>query len=295
MKTDYIEFKKQRDLGETLTDTFAFLRTQFKPFFTTYFKIVGPFLLVMIVALAIYTYYGGSAYSNIITEDMNSGVSNLAITAGVSLLYLLSFVVTYTLSQATILYYIKSYDEGKGETNFETIRSNVYSRFWSFIGLGILVGLSVGFGLVFCLIPGIYLWVPLSISFSILVFTKKDVSDAYSYSFNLIKDEWWSTFATLLVVFIIATIASAAFSIPAVIYNYAKMGVLSGEIDIENIGSTFNDPVYIVFNVINNLAQFLINLISVIAGAFIYFNLNERKNFTGTFEQIENLGKTPEN
>ena len=42
MKADYIEFKKQRELGDILTDTFAFLRSEFKPFFTTFFKIVGP-------------------------------------------------------------------------------------------------------------------------------------------------------------------------------------------------------------------------------------------------------------
>jgi len=27
---------------------------------------------------------------------------------------------------------------------------------------------------------------------------------------------------------------------------------------------------------------------------FIYFNLNEKKNFTGTYERIDNLGKTTE-
>jgi len=29
MKTDYIEFKKQRELGDILSDTFAFLRAEF--------------------------------------------------------------------------------------------------------------------------------------------------------------------------------------------------------------------------------------------------------------------------
>ena len=32
MKADYIEFKKQRELGDILTDTFAFLRSEFKRF-----------------------------------------------------------------------------------------------------------------------------------------------------------------------------------------------------------------------------------------------------------------------
>ena len=34
----------------------------------------------------------------------------------------------------------------------------------------------------------------------------------------------------------------------------------------------------------------LLNIISIIAGVFIYFNLNEKKNFTGTYERIQSLG-----
>jgi hypothetical protein len=49
MNSNYIEFKKQRELGEILSDTFAFFRNEFKPFFTTFFEIVGPFLSAMVV------------------------------------------------------------------------------------------------------------------------------------------------------------------------------------------------------------------------------------------------------
>ena len=38
----------------------------------------------------------------------------------------------------------------------------------------------------------------------------------------------------------------------------------------------------------------MLNIISLVAGALIYFNLNEHKNFTGTYERIQNLGNTPE-
>jgi hypothetical protein len=150
-------------------------------------------------------------------------------------------------------------------------------------------------GIFICCIPGIYLWVPLALSFSILVFDQKDAVDAYSYSFKLIKDEWWITFATLIVVIIIVSIASYAFALPAVIYQWAKMGVLSGETDAESMTNIFQDPVYLILNMIGTLAQFLLNLISVVAGAFIYFNLNEKKNFTGTYQRIQDIGETPEN
>lgn len=294
MKSDYIEFKKQRELGEILSDTFAFFRNEFKPFFNTFFTIVGPFLAVMVVSLILYLYFAGNTL-NIMAFDYDMEPINLAIIAVVGLLYILSLVAVYTMSQSTVLHYIKSYANGKGTIDVATIRKEVYDSFWSFIGLGIMVGLSCFVGFMLCIIPGIYLYVPLSLAFCILVYNRMNASDAYGYSFTLIKNEWWMTFATIFVIGIIVVVASYVFVVPTAIYQWIKMGVFSGEIDAEGMMDIFKDPIYILLNVISTLAQFLLNLISIIAGAFIYFNLNEKKNFTGTYERIDNLGDIREN
>ena len=284
----YIEFKKQRELGDILSDTFAFLRSEFKPFFNTFLKIVGPYLLVMLICYGLYMYKIGDFFQ--FTVTIGDSPSEVLITAVIALLLAASFVATYSLSTGTVLFYIKSYNETKGTPIFEDVKRNAYGAFWQFVGLAILVGLCVGVGLMLCLIPGIYLYVALSVSFSILAFTGKSVSDAFSYSFSLVKDNWWMTFAALFVVGIIVTVASYAFALPATIYTYMKMGIFSGEIDAENFDLV--DPVSIVLGIISTLAQFLMNIITVIASVFIYFDLNEKKNFTGTYERIKNLGDT---
>jgi hypothetical protein len=294
MNSNYIEFKKQRELGEILSDTFAFFRNEFKPFFTTFFEIVGPFLAAMVVSLVLYLYVAGDSL-NLMVFDADINATNLATTAVVSFVYILSLVAVYTMSQSTVLHYIKSYANGKGTIDVETIRKEVYESFWSFIGLGIMVGLSFGIGLMFCIIPGIYLYIPLSLAFCVLVYNRMGVSDSYSYSFTLVKEEWWMTFATIFVVGIIVVIASYVFAIPTVIYQWVRMGIFSGQIDAEGMTDMFKDPIYILLNVISTLAQFLLNLISIIAGVFIYFNLNEKKNFTGTYERIDSLGEICEN
>ena len=291
MKTDYIEFKKQRELGDILSDTFAFLRAEFKPFFTTYLKIVGPFLLVMILALAAYLYFVGDKVSFMVASPDNLN-TNLATIIIIGLVYIISITAVYTMSQSTVLHYIKSYSNGKGAIDTQLIQKEVYGSFWSFLGLGIMVGLSVMVGFICCIIPGIYLYVPLALAFSIMVFNRMGASDAYSYSFTLVKDEWWMTFATFFVIGIIVAIASYVFAVPAAIYQWMKMGIFSGEMDAEGMLDIFKDPVYILLNIVATIGKFLLNLISVIAGVFIYFNLNEKKNFTGTYERIENLGKT---
>ncbi|MFS4416800.1 hypothetical protein [Maribacter sp. 2307ULW6-5] len=289
MNSDYIEFKKERELGEILTDTFAFIRTQFKPFFNTYFKIVGPYLLVMVMALLAYLYFAGDTMSYFMI-DVDSEIANLATVGGVGLVYVLSLVVVYTMSQSTALHYIKSYANGKGTIDFDTIKKDVYVSFWTFLGLGIMVGLTLLVGLMLCILPGIYLYVPLALSFSVLVFDRMDAGSAYNYSFGLVKGEWWMTFATIFVITLIVAIANYAFSLPAQIYQLVSMGIFSGASDAESVFNLFQDPVYLFLNAVSAIVQFLMNLISVIALVFIYFNLNEKKNFTGTYERIENLG-----
>ncbi|GAB5472141.1 MAG: hypothetical protein Mars2KO_02400 [Maribacter sp.] len=295
MKT-YIEFKKKRELGDILSDTFAFLRNEFKPFFNTFLKIVGPYLLVMVICMALYMYFAGNSFNNLLLgAGSNNEAINFATLFVVGFLYIIAVLVVYVMSQSTTLHYIKSYANGKGQINFDEIKSDVYKKFGSFIGLGFLVGISVVVGFMLCFIPGIYLWVPLALSFSILVFSDKGATDAYGESFALVKDEWWITFATLLIIGIIVGVANYAFSIPAQVYQIAKMGIFSGEMDAETVVDIFKDPIYLLLNIISAVAQFLLNLISVVAGAFIYFNLNEKKNFTGTYEKIQNLGEIRDN
>ncbi|MGN7515881.1 MAG: hypothetical protein ACTHOM_16005 [Allomuricauda sp.] len=289
----YIEFKKQRELGEILSDSFGFIRNEFKPFFGTILKIVGPYILAMLISMGFYMYTIGDVFNlTAIGGNQFSAFSPIIMVISV-LALMLSSVAAYVLAQGTVLYYIKSYIDHKGTTDFDEIRQGVYGSFWSLIGLGILVGLSVFIGAMFCLLPGIYLAVPLSISFAILVFLKKDTMDSYQYSFSLIKENWWITFATLFIIYIIVMVATYAFSLPGAIYTWIKMGVFSGEMDAENM-SLFNDPIYLFLNILSSLVQFLMNIILLVATALIFFNLNEKKNFTGTFERIESLGKSSE-
>lgn len=290
---NYIEFKKQRELGDILTDTFAFVRTQFKPFISTFFKIVGPYLVVTLISSALYLYFIGDLFN--LFQEFDMSVTQIFIFLLVIFIYITSLITVYTMSQSMVLHYIKSYTENGGVIVYEEIKRNVYDSFWRFIGLGFMVGFSVLIGAMCCYLPGIYLFVPLSLSFSIMVFSKKTVSESYNYSFKLIKDEWWITFATILVMGIIVGIAGFAFSIPTIIYQQIDMGIFSGEVDPANVMDSFIDPVYILFNIIGTTAQLLLNILSIVAGAFIYFNLNEKKNFTGTYERIQNLGETPEN
>ena len=139
------------------------------------------------------------------------------------LLMLCSIIAFYALLYGTILNYIKSYIKNNGIVDVNEVRVGVRSKFWSLIGLSFLVALITGVGIVFCVIPGIYLGTVLITTYAIHVFEDRDVMDTISYSFQLIKGEWWITFATLLVMFILYYIILMIFNIPQYIYMFIKM------------------------------------------------------------------------
>lgn len=289
MTNSKIEFKKQRELGEILSDTFAFIRQQFKSYFSTVLKIVGPYILIALAGLGLYLYSLGS-FMNFASLGNSLPESKLMYLFLSIILLLIGGIATYALSYSVTLNYIWSYDKNDGVVNDEEVRKGVRDTFWNIIGLGILVVLILFVATFLCCLPAVYLWVPLSLSYPLLVFRKLSIGNAISDSFKLIQDEWWMTFATMLVVFIIIAIAGYAFSIPALIYTYVKMGISMGQNDFAEGDLFFADPIYIALNILSYFFQYILNLITLISTVFIYFHLNEKKNFTGTFKKIDSLG-----
>ncbi|WP_298286533.1 hypothetical protein [uncultured Lutibacter sp.] len=289
METNFIEFKKERDLGAIITDTFKFIRENWKEYFLTVLKIVGPVLLIALTVLVLYMFTMSDLFKDLDNIDANPGGFLSKIFSwffGLMFVYIL----LYTLLSMASLYFIKSYINNFGKPNFNEVKANIYKNIWKFLGLGFLITLVTVAGAIFCYLPGIYLGTVLSLATSIMVFEEKSIGDTFSQAFTLIKGQWWNTFGVLLVVWILLMILGQAFSIPAFIYQMVKMGTMMQNEDPTAVFEIFKDPIYLILNIFSYLFQFILYSIPLISTVFVYFDLNEQKNFTGTFEKIENLG-----
>ncbi|MCB0474677.1 MAG: hypothetical protein KDC69_03325, partial [Flavobacteriaceae bacterium] len=109
--TNYIEFKKERDLGAIISDTFKFIRHNWKTYFLTLIKISYPALLFFLASLILYLYFIGDIYSGIGNIEDNSEYfgSNLIVLIIAVIFMLISLVVLYALIQGSTLNYMKSY------------------------------------------------------------------------------------------------------------------------------------------------------------------------------------------
>ena len=86
MINKYIEFKKKREVGDILSDVFAFIRGNFKQLSLIILKTSSPAIILFIVALAFMTYtYSGfmSDYLNVIQtsnfDSLNMGVMIISL------------------------------------------------------------------------------------------------------------------------------------------------------------------------------------------------------------------------
>ncbi|MCG2418290.1 hypothetical protein K8089_04590 [Aequorivita sp. F47161] len=282
-----INFKKQRELGSILTDIFKFIRLNWKLLFELIIKIAGPALLIMLVGFIFYlqSFVGGMGMIETVGafEDFST---NIILSF---LVLMLAGVVYYALLNGVVLHFIKSYIKNGGVVNRDEVIQGVKNDFWKLIGTSFLVAIIVFVGAMFCVIPGIYLGVALSIAFAVVVFENKDVADSISYCFNLIRGEWWATFATLFVTGLLYYIINIVFQVPQYIYFFIK--AFTGSQEISADPSSMFDGVYLLLSTIGMIFQYLLYTIIVICSAFIYFNLNEKKNFSGTIEAIDSLGK----
>ncbi len=288
MNTKYIEFKKKRELGDIISNTFAFLRQNGKSLFYILIQTAGvPFLLLLLTSA-----YNVHLFNGIIDifklkngEILESGNFIFSF-----LLRGITLMVFYGVLFGTTLHYIKSYIDNKGVINKIDVIVFVKKDLMNIIGLAIISGLITFIGFLFCVLPGVYLYIPMSLVFPIFIFQNTSVGNAIEESFRLIKNEWWITFASFFIIGILTAIISSIFTIPTLVYSFISALTIASETSVSTSSESI-DWFLISLNTISTAGQYMLHIIIVIASAFIYFNLNERKNFTGTFEQIDSLGE----
>ncbi|MBL4744831.1 MAG: hypothetical protein JKY08_00540 [Flavobacteriaceae bacterium] len=289
---DQINFKEERDLGEIISDTFRFIRENWKSFFSFIGKILGPVLLIA-AGLMVFLYISfADSYKKIllgVDAGDATGFSTFENVIGYGFLLVVVWLVIYVLLSMVSLFYIKSFI-AHGVADFEEVKANTYANFWKFIGLALLMILMISVSYVFFFIPAFYMAVVLSLGMSIMAFEGKSVGGTISHCFSLIKSNWWNTFGVLIVLTMLVSILQMVFSIPQMMYQLIASGVFLDGGDPTDITNLLDDPINIVLNVISYIGQFLFYSVSFIASAFIYFDLNEKKYGTGTNERIDNLG-----
>src|SRR5436190_2153909 len=158
MRNQLINFREERDLGQKVNATFAFIRNNFKSLSRNLLLIVAPFALIAGIFNGI-SQYRMFTVNQDYTQYNSWGAFNFGkqITSFHYLIALFFVLVSFVLVSLTVCCYIVEYMDNDGEVDpaalRERVKSNFLTAFFSAFGLFLLIVL----GYFLLLIPGIYI------------------------------------------------------------------------------------------------------------------------------------------
>jgi hypothetical protein len=290
MTNNSINFKKERDFGDLFNSTFNFISQEFKRLGTVILYYVVPILLLMAIAVTVYTMkiQDVSQAMKQVTPEGNSALFKTVGTmyAYVGIVMLLMLVSTGLLMGA-VYCYIKLYiEQGRdGFTVNDVWRSMMSNIFPLMIGI-LLAGIVVCIGFAFCILPGIYFGIALSLLFCTMIFEGKSFSESFKRSLKLVNPNWWFTFGISIISIIIVYVLSVLISIPSLILGFKSLFT-----SIK--GGQFTAPDYSIgYYVISSVTQLLTQLLTVVPivlTAFMYFSFIEKNEKRSLFEKIDQI------
>jgi hypothetical protein len=285
-----IELAKPRDFGEIINDTFTFIRQNFKPLLKYFFIFCGFFILATAATSVLNQINMFRSVNNFNPNSFDNDSAFGRVSSILTPVYFLNLtflLLTYSSITVMVLSYMALYKQNRNLTpTTEEMWGYIKYFFLKALGSSILIGLLVGVGLVFCIIPGIYLYPAMALVLPIMVIENTSFSYAFNQSFRLIKDNWWLIFGALIVIFIVYYVASLVVLVPA---SLLTMGSLFFH---------FNKGTSLTAIVITTILQSIVHIfhvLSIVGACICYFSLTENKEGTGLIERINQFGtSTPD-
>ncbi|MGQ1890129.1 hypothetical protein ACT29H_06775 [Thermophagus sp. OGC60D27] len=273
MNKQEIELKKERNFSEVFNASFEFITQELKMFS----RVIGLYAGVpIVIAVIMNAYFTQDTFTSILRMVQGNNMENPSTSMGLIFLTMFFAVLAQLFINGLVPAYFGEYEE-KGKGNFSSV--DVWKRFirnfGAIIGYSIVVGIILVFGLVFFIIPGIYLFVPLSLVLYVKIIEGKEFGETISRCFKLIRRRWWITFGIMIIAYVIVSIVSTLFSFPAMIVaGIEGFLVGGGHQDAESSKSL----VFILTTIVGSLGQYLIYPALYVIIAFQYYNLREQKD-----------------
>ncbi|HSP88224.1 MAG TPA: hypothetical protein VLN45_08820 [Ignavibacteriaceae bacterium] len=274
-----IEFRKVRDFGDLMNVTFEFIRQNFKQLGKSLLFIAGPFILISGILGGIYQ---SNTFSFISLRSLYQiGTPFLLYVFSQLLVYLVISLISFNF----VLLYIKKDQNQQTDKPIEVdevwegVRKYFWMAFFTMIGSIILTLV----GLVFLIVPGIYLSIVLVNLLMIRMNEGLGFIDAVKKANSLISKNWWFTFAFILILSVIEYFFSFIFQLPQLVVSF-----IIGFSTMSGGKSDVSEIIIMIASIFASFSLFFY-IIMFIGLAFHYFNLVEQKEAVGLLQKIESI------
>nr|WP_319400388.1 hypothetical protein [uncultured Carboxylicivirga sp.] len=282
-----IDLNRKRDFSDVINVTFSFIKQEFSLIFSS----VAIYTIIPLLGTAILSvYYTNDSWSTYFKAIFNhSPVINPPNFTILFLMILVSVISRVMIMGITYEYLHLYTTKGRGNFTRSDVANAFAKDFVKILGYNIVVGIVVFFGVIFFVIPGIYLSVPLSFITVVLIVEKGSFSEVWNKCFSIIKNNWWLTFGLIIVMYFIISAMSMVFSIPITIYGAVKgIAVATGG------NSDMDFGVLTVLSIISTLgSSWLYTMMYVMIGTH-YYNLTSDKTQASTIlDRINQIEERP--
>ncbi|OHX64709.1 hypothetical protein [Flammeovirga pacifica] len=273
MQQQTFNFKEFRNAGQNIDLAFNFWKTHFKIFFKSSLRLCVPFIVIG-TAIA-------GAGELLFPENANA-VSTISIFG--NLIVIIGQIYSMTLAFSLV----KESMVNTNSLTVDTLIKGAKTNTLSFIVAYFLYLIILLLGLLFFIVPGIYISVTFALIFPIIAFEQKNIGDAISRCNLLIKDNWWSSFLFLIILsFITLFVTIFVLQFPSLLVGvFIGLNILQeGDAAIgTGLGNTIT-----ILSMITSCFNPLVFAVYQYGMCALYFSLREKKEAISILDEIDSL------
>jgi len=281
MAQQKIQLRKIRDFGENFSDTFQFIRQEFKPLLTVFIFIAGIFLLINAIFAGIYNQQALGIFSSLIRGvTYSEDATYYSFFSATYFLLLLMNLLTLSAMRTIIAVYMRYYDEHGISPTPQQVWSGFIRNIFQIFIFSVVRFVLIIIGYIMCVAPGVYLTVVLMPFSFIIVNENASFGDAFTRCFDLIKENFWISLAIYVVAILIFSFSSGIIGFIVGIITESLSYFTTKQI---NTGLP-------VVGALLNLIEYFFYIIFFIAAGLQYYTLVEIRDGAGLARRLENLG-----
>lgn len=284
-----LDLRQDRDFGEVFNATFAFIRQNAAVLIKGVLFFVTPAIVLSQVFAAGYT---AAVFAGLNVENVEALVASLP-TLAVGVLFMM---LAWLAHQVVVLGTVKLHEaQGPGTfTAVDAFRAGL-PYVGGLLGVSLAMGafflLTLPLHLLICLgtLGVIYLFIRLSLASYAIVMDDLSIGEAFKQSWALVGPAWWQTLGVLVVMGVIAGILGYLFQVPVMIVTVVATVTDPGANPFEG-----GMPWWLyVGTILAQIAQYLLYVLPIVAGAIQYGNLSEASTQAGLVERVQAFGQGP--
>jgi len=303
-----IELRKVRDFGALFNDSVAFLRVNFKSFFGILLFLAGPFVILTGLLMGYVQFIAEKiTESNMLSGNYRNTNMFLGSSVTTTLLFILIFLLTTLVTNASIALYFTLYDKAKQEElpiQRSSISQPLAAACWrlfynlllfsiimavvalAFMGLFFLLFLVPGLNivLIFALvIGGLIIFPPMTyvvtVANFIVIRDEIMITEAIGKALKYMRGNFWKTWLFIFCTLVSLSMLYLLFSLPSVVQGF--ISVFTRRAPGANSFAANHSLMFIIFSALSMFGRMLI--ISPILTCFCVFNFySQEESHEGT-------------